>query len=660
MTWRARATASALVATTWLACGGGGGGDASPDGAHDVDVHGAPEDAPPGDGLDDGPLDDPGAGDADGAAGEDTAGDADGPLDELGAEDAADTGCTDVDGDGYGPDCPAGPDCDDGNASCNVDCTTDADVDGMPDCAELPATLDDYWNGRARWEPVRTLSLAATGWTYGYQAGAHLEIRGGTWYLFSRKIHWGGGASYCGPFTDPLGTEVRASTDEGATWSEPVEIVVPREGTPWECAATDGDAWYDEAAGKWHYFVQCIARDLVWNGCHVERSGADPLGEFAAAHANPVLRGGDLWDRICDAAGDDCSRIPGRPGRVFDEGTFDVVEQREGWFFVSFHGYDGLRGYRGIAKTPDFVTWIAGDPAQGVPSDAIFDRDDSAPWRDAWTAENIGGGAARIAREGDFYYEIIEAADVNLGCTAGQNWHEGLLRSTSLAGTTWEQFPAGNPIIYSSTLPERDGRSLPCNVQYAGIVRDPATGITWLHYSRESVDPEHCGIRFYRLVRTANLLRNADLWECGTGGWTVFPLGPTNLVVYRHPNSSSDGNCYLATNCGTSPAPCTAGQGVYQDVTAGGFAGRRFAFGGKFAADATPDGRLNVVVHELDAASAIVATHEIPVAATATWQSVRQEFVLDARTAVARFQLYLADSATTFKADEMFLMPVGP
>lgn len=41
--------------------------------------------------------------------------------------------CQDSDGDGYGTNCPAGPDCDDSSAACNTDCS-DADQDSIPDC----------------------------------------------------------------------------------------------------------------------------------------------------------------------------------------------------------------------------------------------------------------------------------------------------------------------------------------------------------------------------------------------------------------------------------------------------------------------------------------------------------------------------------------------
>jgi hypothetical protein len=513
-----------------------------------------------------------------------------------------------------------------------------------------PATLADYWQGGARWELVRRYTLAGTGWPYGYGAGAHLTIVNGTWYLFSRTIHWG---DSCGAMTDRLGTAVRTSTDRGVTWSAPVEIIVPRDGTPWACAATDGDAAFDAASGTWHYLFQCLPTSGPWSGCHVERAALDPAGEFVATDANPVIPAGSLWQRICNQLGDDCVSIPGGIGQVYDEGTFNIFLAEGGFYYVSFHGFDGVRGYRGIARTSDFVTWDAGDPAAGVPTDAVLDRLDLVGWREAWLGGGpIGVGAGSILRDGGYFYQITEGADVNLGCTAGQNWDWGMFRSASLTAATWEQLPAGNPFLYSSREPERDGQPLPCNPAYARLVRDPATGETLLHYTRESMDASYAGIYLYRLVRSPNLLVNGDLWMCTGQAWQIFPLGNTNLAVYRLPRQSVDDNCYLATNCG-APS-CTPGQSVYQDVDLGGPAPARVAFGGRFASEGGP-ATVNVVLFQLAADSSIV-TQETQVVTLAddTYVSARREVTIAAGAARLRFQIYLQDPPT-IRADQMFV-----
>ena len=58
------------------------------------------------------------------------------------------TACVDNDGDGYGVDCPKGPDCNDSIKTCHVDCETDADQNGVPDCEEAVCSDEEiYYNG---------------------------------------------------------------------------------------------------------------------------------------------------------------------------------------------------------------------------------------------------------------------------------------------------------------------------------------------------------------------------------------------------------------------------------------------------------------------------------------------------------------------------------
>jgi len=518
-----------------------------------------------------------------------------------------------------------------------------------------PATLDDYWQGKAAWKFLRKLTLANTGWSYGYGAGAHLEIVNGVWYLFSRKVNWGDKPNYCSFMNETLGTEVRKSLDKGETWSQPVNIIIPQEGKPWECAATDGDAYYDSSRNKWYYLFQCLDRNNPWRGCHLEKDGPDPMGLFKENHANPVISAKQLWGKICNESSDDCVKIPGGVNRIFDEGTWDIFHYDGTYFYVGFHGFDGTRGYRGIAKTSDFINWVAGDQNQGVPKDAVLDLYDTAGWRENWNSGgSIGFGAGSMLSDNGYYYLISEAADISLGCTAGQNWDWGIFRSQSLTNTSWEQFPAKNPILYSSKYPERDGKPLPCNPAYARLFRNPETNTIYLHYSRGSTDNNYDGIYFYQLVPSNNLLQNGDLWKCNSENWQKFPIGPTNLVVYRYPNFSSDGGCYLATNCGASS--CQVGQSIYQDINVSNISSKNVAYGGQFATD-SGTGVLNLAIFELDANFAIITSHGTTLNPTPTYQSVEKNLVLNDQTKTVRFQLYL-NSSHTFKADEMFFETV--
>ncbi len=513
-----------------------------------------------------------------------------------------------------------------------------------------PATLAEYWRGNAKWSLVRTYTQANTSWPYGFGA-AHITITEGTWYLFSRKLA-PSLPSYCpAGLGHALSMEVRMSDDQGKTWQAPVEILPNVQGSKWECAAADGDAYYDAAARKWHYVFQCLDRSGTWAGCHVEREAVSPVGPFVETIPNPVIPAKSLWNKICDKPEDACVRIPGKAQAVFDEGTFNIWSSG-GAIFAGFHGYDGTNGYRGVAKTTDFKTWIAGDPAQGVPADAIWDRERALPWREVWQgAGPTGGGAGSILDEDGYLYSLVESGDLTLGCVDGQRWDWGISRTRELAANKWEQFPAGNPILYSNTVPERAGKSIACNPAYARMVRDAATGTTFMHVTRESLDPAYSGIYLYRLESSANLLVNGDLWKCSAAPWERTGTDATNLAVYRNATGSTDGNCYLATNCGK--ASCQPDQSVYQDVEVKDIGGREIEFGGKFAIEGV-SGPLTLTLHELAATGEVVATHVLPIRASSTYARFATSATADAKTSKLRYQVYLR-SPETFRADEMWV-----
>lgn len=76
-------------------------------------------------------------------------------------------------------------------------------------------------------------------------------------------------------------------------------------------------------------------------------------------------------------------------------------------FYVTFHGYDyaSRRAARGVATTPDFVTWFTsgGD----LPGDAIFSPDDCNKWNMPWAKGGcIGPGEASIVRAPSGYMYV--------------------------------------------------------------------------------------------------------------------------------------------------------------------------------------------------------------------------------------------------------------
>ena len=496
---------------------------------------------------------------------------------------------------------------------------------------------------------MQKLTHKNAGWPPGYGAGARIKSVGNSWYLFSRKINLGNKPSYCNHINETMGIEVRKSKDHGHTWSAPVDIITADENSSWECMATDGDVYYNRLENKWRLLFQCLSRDNIWKGCYAEKSGKDPLGKFTPITKNPVIPSKSLWSKICDSSTDDCSILAGGTNKVFDEGTFDIFEFDGTYYYVDFHGYDGKNGYRGIAKTKDFITWIAGDEAQGVPKDAILDAKDLYSWREHWKGNTIGVGAGVIIKEGHYYYSINEGADINLSCVDGQNWDWGIFRSNSLINTHWEQLPQQNPILYSSKYPPSA-----CNPAYAGIFFDKPSQKYYLHFTRNSDDSNFGGIYIFELNLSSNLLKNANLWKCTTENWSsISPNGSTTVMnVLRDPNQSSDANCLMSVSCGGSS--CQPGQSVYQDVTLSQPTSK-IRYGGKFSSN-QGNGGISLSLFEFDKNNAVIKQTHSAYTINSAYATKENTINVGRQTKKLRFQVYI-NSPATFKLDEMYLYP---
>lgn len=526
--------------------------------------------------------------------------------------------------------------------------------------AQTPATLADYWSGNAQWDFVRKWTTANTSSALS-NPSSRIKVVNGVWYLFQREFSGG----VCGTSTSApskLGIRVYKSTNQGANWTPASALsIAPTAGSDFSCEATDGDAVYDATNNKWRILFQCLNDSGVWQGCYAERAGADPMGPFdytAAQRRTAVVRPGSLWSKICSNADSVCA---GK--NVVDEGTFNIFRKDSaGYFWVSFHGYDGSRGYRGIAKTTDFVNWVAGDTAYGVPADATISARDSATWRETWNGGSVGAGNGSILEEGGYTYDLVEATDVNLACTNNQRWDLGLFRTNSLTGNMWSQYPQGNPIVYSSLALE-NGMVRLCNLGYGDIFRDTSVtpNVIYMKFGRDSTDPAYNGNYLYRLNKSSNILKNGNLWMADATGWQRLPSGAAtpNLAVYRNPNQSPDGTQFLATNCGSFTAACAPGSSFFQDVNASNYAGRAYTFGGKFAMSGANDngGTSSLVVFQLDANFNVLRSDTVPLALSGSvYQSFASPVVtVLANTKTLRYQFYHGTNGLTYFAANMYI-----
>jgi hypothetical protein len=330
----------------------------------------------------------------------------------------------------------------------------------LPTPTAAGPSLDDFWNGRANFEFVRTWQFPSNDnpvYDYVlYNSQAYIAPVGNIWYRFSREAisPWSGDAnaakpSYCQ--RDYARFVLHASGDQGATWTSRTVLVDPAPGTPWECAALDGTAYFDAGMKTWHIVFQCLARDGHWAICHALRTSTDPEGPFLI-DPRPSVIGGSIVGKI-------------GLRHFFDEGTPQIVEKVGDRFYMTFHAYDGVRGVRAMAWTRNFKDWSVDNTTP------LFDSLTCTGWNVAWSGGCIGGGWADVVRIGSSYYMLIEAADENLGgsCTLRKHWVFGLLRTASLTAPAWQPLPGGPGIIFNSAQPYSAGKVLPCGVSYAQL-----------------------------------------------------------------------------------------------------------------------------------------------------------------------------------------------
>ena len=330
--------------------------------------------------------------------------------------------------------------------------------------------LTALWNHEAHFEYQHRHQFSSGNFNDGLSSP--IIALDGLWYAFNRMPVTAAPqdqASACVKAGHPLlQVVVRTSADHGTNWTDPTVIVAPS----WSsqaadyCEVTDGDAFFDEETDTWHYLGQCINTTGHWDMCHYTRGGSVPIGRFVADRENPVVRGGELWGRICKGVEKAC------PESMQDEGTPQIIKKsEEGYFYVTFHGANygnPVTGARGIARTRDFEHWeVTGDD---LPSDALLSSRDCNDWHVDWGPGGcIGEGNARMLLSGGYYYMLAEAADRNLICQPGQTWVFGLVRSRLLTPSgSWQNFDS-NPLVANE-------RASPvgCALQYMNIIHDRA------------------------------------------------------------------------------------------------------------------------------------------------------------------------------------------
>lgn len=362
-------------------------------------------------------------------------------------------------------------------------------------------SITDYWRGSAVWTLVRSYvteemkSGLITDLGPGFSGGVRIKVVGKTWYLFRRGIETETPLpAYCpDQGSRLLSILVSQSTDEGVTWSKPVSIIKPQENSAMECGVTDGDVYFNSKQNQWHFLFQCLSRK-GWQGCYAKKKGKTPLGEFEMDARNPVIVAGALWSKVCNKDTDKCAQWAGGINKIFDEGTFDIFDFVNGYYFIDYHGYDGIHGYRGLIKTKDFHKW------EVVANGSLLNKSDALKFNVVWDEKGpIGFGAGQIVKDKGFYYLISEAADRNLNCTPGQNWVWGMFRTKSLKVEEWESYPS-NPFFTVGSFPVQDEEKLPCYPAYLGLFVSQ-TGHTYLHASLVSRNPRLNGVYLYKLVK---------------------------------------------------------------------------------------------------------------------------------------------------------------
>ncbi|KHD87490.1 MAG: hypothetical protein OM95_14050 [Bdellovibrio sp. ArHS] len=326
-------------------------------------------------------------------------------------------------------------------------------------------TLDNLWKGEAYFRPYRKTVFSSNS-EFADGDPSKVFVKDGVWYAVVRSQYHTSNST-CGT---RIASVLYASYDKGITWSQRQVVADPGNQSSM-CAHVDGSIYYEAAEKTWYYLGQCLSLKRRWDLCLYTRNAADPMGSWQASSRNPVVKSQDLWSQICRSSG-------ACPTTTSEEGTPQIVSRSNGWFYVTFHGFKDGMGYRGMAKTQDFSTWVTTDA--DLSRGPLF----KASHCQGAVPGCIGAGYASILSEGSYNYQLIETPTVSLACTQGQRWPFLLTRTANLyaQSVTWQTL--ANKAFIENSLPGPIG----CHLQYAHLFKDGAEIYLGVSYYTDTGD----------------------------------------------------------------------------------------------------------------------------------------------------------------------------
>jgi hypothetical protein len=146
-----------------------------------------------------------------------------------------------------------------------------SEINQQPNLTAQPATLDEYWQGKAEWKLVKKVNSTEPATyqspTYSTKmdsdfkhrqsgSGSYFVTAKGVLYWFHRITGWVGTNDFavnkCADGFPKMSYGVRKSFDNGNTWTPSIEIIPSIAGSEYECVATDGGFYYEQTTDKWH------------------------------------------------------------------------------------------------------------------------------------------------------------------------------------------------------------------------------------------------------------------------------------------------------------------------------------------------------------------------------------------------------------------------